>query len=244
MVEGRRRLHGRDPRRGARDTRPPRTVAGLATEALAEHPDATVGERLRGKPLDQVVRVATRLPEAPVVPPSARIAHPAEDGTSVSPPRGEEVGLAEVEVTQHHVRRELHDDAREPSPPPARHRARAVQLAGDRDPVVHRDRDRRPDDVVPRRPVRRPTTHGSRVGSVELDRPSCIPPSARPRPAVPQLLRVHRRHGAAWAVRAPYRHGPEPRGVAAGGSRWSWRSGRPWWVRSASSSSSSPRARG
>ena len=148
VVEGRRRLHGRD-RDEVLGTLDRRAVAGLATEALAEHPDAAVGERLRGEPLDQVVRVATRLPEAPVVPPSARIAHPAEDGDErVVPARGEEVGLAEVEVAQHHVRRELHDDAREPTLHRHATVRGAAQLAGDRDPVAHRDLDRRPDDVV------------------------------------------------------------------------------------------------
>ena len=160
MVEGRRRLHRRDRQQvfGALDRS---AVARLATEALAEHPDAAVREVLRGKPLDEIVRVSAGLPEAAVVPcapGSTDTAEVSDEGVVATP--GEEVGFADVEVAQDDVRRELHHDPGERAVHRYTAASRTPELTGDRDAVSHRHVDGRPDDLVLRRPFVRPPLAG------------------------------------------------------------------------------------
>ena len=72
-------------------------------------------------------------------------------GTSATYPRArEEVGLAEVEVAEHDVGRELHHHTRERSVDRHAVAGGTTELARDGDPVTHRDVDDRADDLVRR----------------------------------------------------------------------------------------------
>ena len=156
VVQRRRRLHRRDRHEvlGPLDRR---AVAGLAPEALTEHPDPAIAERLRREPLDQVVCVAACLPEAAVVPVPAGTANTAQGRDDrVVATRSEEIGFTAVEVVQDDVRRELDHEPGKPAFDRHTVPRGPTELAGDRDSVSNGNVDRRPDHVVVSRTCVRP----------------------------------------------------------------------------------------